>query len=403
MNWLLIAIRNILRNVTRVTSTVFIIAVGLAALLTGLGFMLSTYDALQEVAKRVEGHVVITSSAPMPTSGSHQRLTFIHWEDIADELWVDERVIRVLPRARFEGIISHSDNQNSAAFSGTGVDAKDEFKVYGPFLKTFGALNPWLGPNDMPEIVLGSTLAKTLNAENGDILTLHVFDNQLRLQEINVRLAGTYHSGVMDIDNRTLMVSLDTVQQLFDSDNISQLAIYLNDVNYAPDLQNALNDQLQKVSIETWQDRAELYDKVKAQYDRIFSVMGIIILIVVFLAVSNTIALAIHQRRGEIATLKALGTQPRRIYLNFLLEALLIGLIATGLGMLLAYICANAVNLSQLMMPAPPGRSEGYPIFIYVSWPHYFVTSLVLMGITALASLAATYQTAKIKISEALS
>ena len=403
MNWPLIALRNILRNVTRVTSTVFIIAVGLAALLTGLGFMLSTCDALQEIAKRVEGHVVISNANPMPTSGSHQRLTLTQWQDIADELWMDERVARVLPRAHFEGIINHRENKNSAAFSGTGVDAKDEFKVYGPFLKTFGALDPWLGPNDMPDVVLGSTLAKTLKANTGDILELHVFDNQLRPQEINVRMAGTFHSGVTDVDTRTLMVSLDTVQQLFQSDNISQLAIYLNDVDDTPELQKALNNQLENISIQTWQDRAELYDKVKAQYDRIFSVMGIIILIVVFLAVSNTIALAIHQRREEIATLKALGTQPNRIYFNFLLEALLIGVIATGLGMLLAYLCANAVNLSQFMMPAPPGRSEGYPIFIYVSWPHYFLTSLILMGITALASLVATYQTAKVKISEALS
>ena len=400
MNWPLIALRNITRNKTRVLSTVLIVAVGLAALLLGLGFMLATYDALQEIAKRVEGHVVITNDQPLPKTGSHQRLTLTNWQDIADELWDDERIVRVLPRARFEGVISYQ--QNSTVFSGTGVDAKDEFKVYGPFLKTDGALDPWLSSGDLPEVMLGSSLAKTLHVERDDVLTLHVLDRGQAFQAIKVRMAGSYHSGATEIDDRTLMVSLDTVQQLFATESISQLAIYLDDAQQAADLKKTLLTQLNGVSIQTWQQRAELYDKVKAQYDRIFSVMGVIIVVVVFLAISNTIALAIHQRREEIATLKALGTLPVRLYANFLLEALIIGVIATGVGMLLAYLCANAINISQFMMPAPPGRSEGYPIFVYVSWPHYFNTSLILIGVTAVASMSAAYRASKVQISKVL-
>jgi len=402
MNSLLIAVRNIRRDSGRVLSTVLIIAVGLAALLTGNGFMLSTYDALQEIAMRSEGHVIVLAADPNPVpGGTHQQLTLDHWQAIRDALWDDERVQRVLPRAHFEGLISKGER--SAAFFGSGVDPGEEFKVHGPFLRTTNVLDPWLGATDMPEVMLGTGLARILDAREGDPLTLHTLRGDGRAAQLRVRLAGLYHSGTPASDDHTLMVSLDSAAALLGSDHISQLSIYLQQPAQAAALRQELQNSLPGLTVQTWQQRAELYDKVKAQYDRIFGVMGLIILIVVFLAISNTIALAIYQRRAEIATLGALGTPPSRIYVNFILEACLMGLLATSLGMLLAYALANAINLAGLMMPAPPGKSEGYPIYIYVSWPHYLVTSGILIAIVALASLMAAYNNARVNIAKALS
>ena len=402
MNFFHIAMRNIVRGGMRTSSTVIIIAVGLAALLIGNGFMLSSYDSLQEVAKRVEGHVIVIDekSTPAP-GGSHQQLTLSDWQDIQDELLDDERVLRTLPRARFEGLISHGDN--SAAFFGTGVDAREEFRVYGPFLRTTGVLDPWLTTEDVPDVVLGTQLAETLQASSGDVLKIQFLNRNGAMESTKVRLAGLYHTGAPEIDDHTLMVNLSTVSSLLGSSDISQLSIYLEQANEAEALQKELQAKWQGVTVQTWHQRAELYDKVKAQYDRIFGVMGIIILVVVFLAISNTIALATYQRRDEIATLGALGTQPSRIYTHFIIEAGIIGVFAALLGMLIAFATSNAINYADLMMPAPPGRSEGYPIYIYISWFHYAMTSLVFIIIAALASVVATYGNAKVNIADALS
>lgn len=401
MNSLLIAIRNIRRDGTRLISTVLVIAVGLAALLIGSGFMLSTYDALQEIAMRAEGHVIVLDDDPAPTlGGAHQQLTLANWKIIQDDLWQDSRVLRVLPRARFEGLVSNSDN--SAAFFGTGVDPKEEFRVHGPFLRTTDVLDPWLTDQDTPDLLLGSVLAQTLTAKTGDLLTLQTRRSDGQASEIVVRLAGSYHTGTPEIDNHTLMVSTDTVSTLLGSSQISQLSIYLEQPEDSMAIKQLLQSQYEGIIVQSWDQRAELYDKVKAQYDRIFGVMGGIILIVVFISISNTIALAIYQRREEIATLGALGTQPTRIYANFILEACLIGIIATSLGMLFAYTITNAINLAELMMPAPPGKTEGYAIYVYISWPHYLLTSLVLITIVVLASFVASYNNARVNIADSL-
>jgi len=402
MNNLLIALRNILRNRTRVFSTVLIIAVGLMALLIGSGFMLSSYDALQEIAMRSEGHVIVLDDeSELVRGGTHQQLSLTNWQMIQDQMLDDDRVLRVLPRARFEGLISHG--VRSAAFFGTGVDSKEEFRVHGPFLRTTNELDPWLAQNEVPDLMLGSQLARTLDTKTGDFLILKTQNSSGDLSEITVRLAGLYETGIAEVDDHTLMVSLETVRVLMGSDNISQLSIYLEQRENAAEIKNSLQKKYDGVTVQTWTQRAELFDKVKAQYDRIFGVMGVIILVVVFLAISNTIALSIFQRRNEIATLAALGTRPVAIHANFILEACLIGLFATSLGMLLAYLAANAINLSHVMMPAPPGRTEGYQIFIYISWLHYLLSSLVLIATAVVASLMASYNNARVNIADALS
>ena len=88
---------------------------------------------------------------------------------------------------------------------------------------------------------------------------------------------------------------------------------------------------------------------------------------------------------------------------SLLIEAGIIGVFAALLGMLIAFATSNAINYADLMMPAPPGRSEGYPIYIYISWFHYAMTSLVFIIIAALASVVATYGNAKVNIADALS
>lgn len=403
MSWLMIALRNILRDSKRVVSTVLIIAVGLSALLLGGGFMLATYDALQEIAMRSEGHVIVLDNSQPKVGGTHQQLTLTDWQEIQDALWADERVHNILPRARFEGLVSNG--AAAAMFSGTGIDPKEEFRVWGPFLNTPKGelIDPWLTADELPQIMLGDQLARTLKAEINDALTLHSIRPDGQMTTLQVRLSGLIHTGTKELDDHSLSASIDSVQALLGTDKISQLSIYLEDPQDTQAVKQQLQNQFDGIEVQSWQQRAELHDKVKALYDRIFSVMGVIILVVVFLAISNTVALAIYQRRDEIATFGALGTSTARICTNFILEALLVGLIAVLAGMALGYAIANAINLADLWMPAPPGRSEGHPLYIYISLPHYLATAAILMVTSVIAASVATYRATRINIAEALS
>lgn len=400
MNSLMIALRNIRREATRVLSTILIMAVALAGLLIGNGFMLATYDALQEIAMRAEGHVIVLATEKAMPGGSYQQLTLADWQTVEEMAWENNAVLHVLPRARIEGMIRHA--KRSAAFFGTGIDPAEEFKVHGPFLRTEGTLDPWLQQGAMAEVMLGRGLAEILAAEVGDILTLTAWGNDGKSREIAVRMAGFYQTGTPAVDDHTLMLARDSVVKLMATERISQLSIYLEDPRAAESMRQYLQARLPALDVQVWTQRAELYEKVKSQYDRIFGVMGLIIVVVVFLAITNTIALAIFQRRAEIATLAALGATPWRVYRQFILEACLVGILASLLGMLLAYLLTQAINAAAFMMPAPPGKSEGYPIYIYVSGLSYIVTSAVLTVVAMLAAWLASYRNGRVNIASAL-
>lgn len=405
MNWLSIAARNVLRHGTRVISPLAIIIVGLTGLLVGGGFMLSTYDALQEIAIRGEGHVIIRSDVANPTFGGvSQRLNLAHWEALRERLLSDARVERVLPRARFEGVIRHGAKNHAAIFQGTGVDPAEEFRVHGPFLRiTLGdVLDPWLGDNALPDVVLGEELARTLDAAVGDTLTLetHRVDGVWVSQDVQV--AGMYRTGTPEIDNFTLMANVHAVAALLGTPRITQLSVYLEQREDTEVLRHELQASEREVIVEGWKDRAELYLKVKSLYDRLFLVAGVIIIVVVFLAIANTIALAIAQRREEIATLSALGTTPREIRRNFVLEGTLIGAVGVIGGMLLAWAAANGINAADLWMPPPPGKTEGYPLFLYISWPFYGMVSAVVFASVVLAAWLAAFYNARANIAQAL-
>lgn len=405
MNWLGIAARNVLRHGTRVISPLAIIVVGLTALLVGSGFMLSTYDALQEIAIRGQGHVIIRSDVANPTFGGvTQRLNLAHWEILRDRLMSDARVERVLPRAQFEGIIRHDAKNHAAIFQGTGVDPAEEFRVHGPFLRITlgGVLDPWRAENALPDVVLGEELARTLNAGVGDTLTLetHRIDGALVSQDVQV--VGLYRTGTPEIDNFTLMVNVRDVAALLATPHITQLSVYLTQRTDTDVLRHELRASEHKVIVDGWKDRAELYLKVKSLYDRLFLVAGIIIVVVVFLAITNTIAMAIAQRREEIATLSALGTTPREIRRNFVLEGALIGAIGVMGGILLAWATSKGINAADLSMPAPPGKTEGYPLFIYISWTFYAMVSAVVFASVVFAAWLAAFYNARANIAEAL-
>lgn len=403
MNWSGIAVHNLMRNCKSVVSTVTILVIGVVALITGSGFMLYTYDSLQEVAIRTDGHIVLLDR---DNRGQYENvdspLTFSTWQSLVEEIVEIPGVARVLPRAQFEGLINNGDR--SAAFFGTAVNPDEEFRVHGPFLRTTSGdiLARTMTAEAIPDVILGQGLAQTLNGEVGDVLKLWSLRTNNEFAQVTARFVGTYRTGTQNKDEHSLMISLDAARPLLASDNINQLSIYLDQRQDMERVSQSLRSKFPDMVIETWQQRAELHDKVKALYDRLFGLMGAIIISVVFLAIVNTIDLAIFQRRGEIAILSALGTRTAEIYRMIVLEACLIGLVAVTLGMLLAYVATSAINAMEVTMPAPPGKNEGYPLFIYTSVYQYLGISAALVAVTTAASLVVAFQRGKVNVADAM-
>ncbi|KQV85063.1 hypothetical protein ASD15_08025 [Massilia sp. Root351] len=404
--WLSMALKNAMRNRRRSMVTLAITATGTAAALLGGGFALYTYESLAEASARDTGHLVLAARGHF--NGVENMPLEFGLRDapgVTRQLLARPEVKRVLPRLQFSGLISNGDK--SEIFLGTGVDAAQEFLVKGPFMKReAGELLdrrlPGQDAGNGPGMVIGTGLARILNAQPGSVLTLMATTVNGSLNAVDVHVTGIVSTGISDIDKRLAMVDLATAQALLLTDKVSTLSIYLNDIALTGATAASLQASGPALEVRTWLQQAVFYQSVKGLYDRIFGFLGAIVLVIVLFSVTNTLAMAVLERTREIGTLRAMGATPGEVMRVFTLEGLALGSGGALAGMLLAGGVALFLLLAGIQMPPPPGRSNGYPLAVSVSVPMYAGAVLAVALLSALASWFISRKAAKQSVVEAL-
>ncbi len=403
MKWLLLAFKNVGRNRRRALITIVITAVGTAAILIGGGFALYTYQSLRESAARDTGHLVLAQRDYFDREeDTPLALGLPDYKALKQELERDDRVRVALPRLQFSGLLSNGDK--SSVFIGTGVDARGEFQVKGPFLKILDGqvLAPPDGPDAPLEVMVGAQLAKQLNATPGTVLTLLSTTTQGSLNALDVTVRGIFSLGVPEIDKRAIYVTIETAQKLLLTDRASELSIYLDRIDSTGPMRDQILAKHPDRAVRTWEDQAYYYVAVRALYNRIFGLLGAIMVVIVLFAVSNTMAMAVVERTREIGTLRALGTLPAQITRVFAMEGWVIGSAGALLGVLVAVGVAGLSLVAGLEMPPPPGRSVGYPLNINVDGSLYTVAVVTVVIASTIAAWLMSRQAVRKSIVEAL-
>jgi putative ABC transport system permease protein len=403
MKWLWFAYKNVIRNRRRSLMTVLIIAVGAASVLIASGFALYTYDGLREGSVLQSGNVVIAHSDYFDKEEEKpMEYGLANYEDIKQRIEQDERIRIAIPHLQFSGLISNGDK--TVIFMGTGVEPEAEFDIKGPLMSvlTGNVLTTQTSIEAEPQVMLAKDLAKQLNADIGHSLTLLTTTKDSALNAVDVQVQGIFTTGVPDVDKRMLLVAFPTAQELILTQKVSTLSVYLHDTEQTATLQAELAQQYPNLAMQPWWEQAFLYFQVKALYNIIFGVMGVIMSLVIFFTITNTLSMTVIERTRETGTLLALGTLPRQIIRNFVLEALLIGLAGAILGMLFAGSTTIALEILEVQMPPPPGSSEGYPLSLYFSAWIYSITTLVVIILGIIAALITSRKAAKKPIVEAL-
>lgn len=402
MRWISFAFFNVCRNGRRSLFTILVATVAVAAILTTSGFALFTYQSLAEKAARDEGNFIITHQKFLKAEEDiplQYGLSDI--EKLIAQLETDEDIKSVLPRINFNGLVSNGEK--SSIFIGLGVDP-EEFMVKGPFLTMLEgkALSNFDNEGEA-EVVLGKELARNLKVTVGDYITLMSTTTDGALNAMDFTIRGIYTTGVPDLDKRQLYVKLSDAQSLLYTEKVSSLSVYLFDISKTQ--QTVLDYQKRDQSLEftPWWERAFYYQSVKDLYNRIFGLLGGIMVLLVFFSISNTMAMTVSERTREIGTVSAMGSYQWEIIRNFVLESSMIGFIGAALGVVASAFIAWGLVYLGLEMPPPPGSNQGYPLTITFSWEVAGIVLLTMVLVCALAALKAAYKGSSKSITEALS
>ena len=403
IKWLSFAFKNVLRNRRRALITILIAAIGSASLMVSGGYGMFTYSALEEMTSKETGHIVIAHSQYFDdTEESPMQFGLANHLSLSSDLKQNSDIQYIVPRLNFSGLISNGDK--SEIFLGTGVDPAVEFYVNGPFMQLVSgrrlSQNP--SPDTDPEIFLGVKLASQLNATVGTVLTILGTTTEGGLNGFDVKVRGIISTGKPEMDARKVLLPLNIAQEMILTDKISTLSVYLKDRNNTDTTLTTLEKIYPGNTFRSWPQLAHYYHKVRGLYDRIFGIMGIIIISIVFFAVSNTLTMTVAERTREIGTLRAMGTLPGQLINVFILEAIIISLLGALLGVLITAAISTSLVFFPVMMPPPPGMTMEYPLSIVFSPFIITLATISLVVVSILAAWFAAHKGAKKPIVEAL-
>ncbi|TPF86750.1 ABC transporter permease [Bifidobacterium sp. UTCIF-37] len=123
---------------------------------------------------------------------------------------------------------------------------------------------------------------------------------------------------------------------------------------------------------------------------------GVLAMLVAALVIANTFQVLVAQRRRTLALLRTIGARKGQLYASVLLEAGILGLIASALGVLLGIGLMAGVGASGLMSKA--GLERG----VILSWQVFVVPILFGVIMTIIASLGSARSATAVTPLEAL-
>jgi putative ABC transport system permease protein len=406
-----LALRNLLRQRRRTALTLMVVVAGFLALSLAGGFMAQTFQGLSDGAIRGGlGHLQVL---PMTGSNGEEAQSLEQalpdGEALAIRLRLDPAVAEVLPRIQFMGLLS--GGAKSVAFLGEAVDAAREphhmaclEALKGGAKAPGGAGSRWLSADPLArEVILGTGLARSLGASVGSSLTLMSTTRDGALNAVDVEVVGFQDLGLKELNDRVLTVSLGTAEPLLGAASArSKLSILLKRPQDTAVEQVRIQSLLPGAVVKPWFELASFYRQVKLLYFAIFGFMGLVLFLVVLLATANTLLMSVMERVREFGVLRAMGLQSGQLVSLLQWEGAFLGLLGSGLGLVVTLVLRAGLNALHLQMPAPPGTSHGYELNIHFVPMVYVAVALGLQVTIQVSALFPGLKAARLRIVEAL-
>ena len=236
--------------------------------------------------------------------------------------------------------------------------AEDE-RVAGPDDSPITSFDEIPSEAAMPNAVIGAELAGRTNLSVGDTAT--VISGEATLTPLGlaprfrrVRIVGLFQTGLYEYDAAWVYVSLDTAASFAGADapSASVISIEVTDIYAVEQISARLREQFGAAyTTVNWQEANRPLFAALALERRMGLFIIALIILIATLNITTTLVLLVVERRSDIATLSAMGAQPKSIMLVFIIEGAIIGIIGiiTGIALgLLACLVGDRYKLVSL-------------------------------------------------------
>jgi lipoprotein-releasing system permease protein len=293
-------------------------------------------------------------------------------EAVMKALAKDPRVLGISPRLTAQ--VFFNDGNTEITGSVFGIQPTEEAKWYhfDEYI-TSGISSDLLKVNN--SIILGKGLAEKLLVTNGDVVQITTSKGD----RFQLKVVGTFQSGIKDFDNVQSYASINTVQKIMSvpNDYITSIQVKLKDIAQAPAAAKEYA-QLYKVDAEDIQTANSQFETGSSIRTLISYSVGVTLLIVAGFGIYNILNMMIFEKMDSIAILKATGFSGLDVKQIFIYIAVTIGLFGGALGLLLGFGLSATIDQIPFNTASLP-TVKTYPINYN---PKFYIIGIVFSFIT---------------------
>jgi ABC-type lipoprotein release transport system permease subunit len=408
-----LALRNVRRQARRSVLTSLAMILGVGLLVFSRSMADGGHEDWIEAGVRLgSGHITIQAPGFQVRKTLDERLDPARLDaarTAVAELRPESDVLEVVSRLEVRGLASSSAGALPVTITGVEPAAErrfsrlDERLVGGEYLPEGDALAAYVG-SDLAErlaLELGSRLVLTGQDATGDI------SGQL------VRVRGIFRTGLPDVDMRVVHIDIETARSWLAAQGAAtSVAILLgSSTSVAPttrDLAAALVAD-PGLRVLPWPEAMPELEAAVRMDDFGDYVFHFITLVIVALAVINTILMSVLSRTREFGVTRALGMTRRdtgtQVMLEGLVLAALSGVIGIALGLAVTWVFfRNGLDFSGLM---ENGMEAAGVVIEPIVYPEFRPSTLMksvgfVFAIGVTASLYPAWRATRIEVADAM-
>ncbi|OIO68009.1 MAG: hypothetical protein COW19_09400 [Zetaproteobacteria bacterium CG12_big_fil_rev_8_21_14_0_65_55_1124] len=421
---LFIAWRNIWRNPVRSVLTIAALVGGLimvilyASLLEGM-----TRQMVQYATEVTTGHLQIHRQAFIDDQDLYATLPWPYLERIER----DFPTIHIAPRLYAAGLASSATTSTGVLIKAVDPEREAEVTTTLSHVRS-GEVN--LGIADTTStglvrynVVVGAQLAKNMKLSPGSELVLVTQAADGSIGNNLYRVAAVLRPLEPNFDRMGVLMSIKAYRQLMYLDSgFHELAIKLEDIDALPEVQAALDAEMQTLQVaqpldklgglavvRNWRQLTPAISDMLQLSRSMLLLIGLIVVGLASLGMLNTMLMAVHERAHEFGILLCLGMKRRWLLLMVLLESFFLALISAVVGSVLGTLLARYLEEHGIDFSA--SMPDGYdwagmvfePVMKGYLEPGQIVEACLLMfAVTFVASLIPAWRSVRLKPAEVL-
>ncbi len=226
-------------------------------------------------------------------------------------------------------------------------------------------------------ILMGKILARNLNVQVGDKITITTPTGNLKL----VKVVGIFGFGIQTVDGVRCYANMSMAQEILQKDKsyVTDIHIKMKDSQGALQYAKVLKQQY-GYKTQDWAEANSAFlagDKIR---NGMVVIVSITLLVVAGFGIYNIMNMNVINKMKDIAILKATGFGGKDIVSIFLIQSVIIGFLGAFLGIIIGYGLSYGVSV----MPFDAGDFLDIKTFPVLFEPAYYFSGMVFGIVTTL-------------------